>query len=149
MPEAKVEPEDLKELFEPAAEPAPTIAVEAPPKTPGEALDAAVAEFEGLFGSVDEQYLHGDNSRTKGGTRFRRVIPGTPDVTKPVPYQEHAICAMDWLSAAIQVKETMIGKQLLWRIRPHFINLAEGGFTIQSAFAVEAEVAPETESPKV
>jgi hypothetical protein len=116
--------------------------------TPGEALDAAVAAFEADFASVEDKYMHQEFTRTEGGTRFRRVIPGTPDVTKLVPYQDYATCAADWLQAARQVRSTMVGKQLLWRIRPHFVVIPAGGFTIESAFAVEAVAAPASDDPK-
>jgi hypothetical protein len=118
--------------------------------SPEDALATAVVRFEFLFTSISTKYLDTGSSRTTGGTRFRTVIPGTPDVTQPIPYQDHVACALDWLTAATAVKATMIGKQLLWKTKPHFVSLAQGGFTITSAFAVESvvgEAVPASDDP--
>ena len=111
-------------------------------KTAGEFLEAAVAAFESRFETIDDTHMHGAESRTTQGTRFVKVLPGTSDVTQPIAYQDHAACAKDWLNAA-WATAVDDRKVLLWRVRPHFLALAAGGFTIESMFATEAEVTPE------
>ena len=101
-------------------------------------LAAAVRQFEAKFSAVGDFHIHDGGDRTTQGTEFVTVIAGTDGIARPIPYESHEACAEDWLIAAL--RSVPAGGVLLWRTMPHFIALAQGGFTIESQFAVESDV---------
>ena len=96
-------------------------------------LAAAVRQFEAKFSAVDDFHMHNGGDRTTQGAAFVKIAP-----EMPTPYESHEVCVADWLAAASAAVPA--GGVLLWRAQPHFIALAQGGFTIESQFAVEGDV---------
>ena len=100
-------------------------------------LAKAVADFESRFTIVDDHYQHTDSSRTHEGFRFHRLVPGSSEVTEPVAFGDHADCVAAWVKDANEYAGRVPNTDYLaWRVRPHFVQLEAGGFTIVSILCV-------------
>lgn len=114
----------------------------------GDLLQKAIETFEAKFERVDDHYMHTGASRTVEDVRFRKIYPGSPDVTQPVSFGDrYGECVEAWLNDMIHAIEPRPTATILfWGVRPHFVAIPSGGITIESSFAamIPADISEET-----
>lgn len=116
--------------------------------TRGDLLQKAIETFEARFERVDDHYMHTGASRTVEDVRFRKIYPGSPDVTQPVSFGDrYGECVEAWLDDMIEATASRPNATILfWSVRPHFVAIPSGGITIESSFAamIPADISEET-----
>lgn len=138
---AKRKKSDDAETEAAAPEPRPTAG-------PGNALAAAVAEFEKQFNIVDDHYMHTGQARTDEGIPFVVVCAGgqrdPSGNIRYVPMTDHFAAIESWKKLAADVVPKG-AKYLAWRTRPVF-EAVEHGFILYSRLTAYSVISDETKA---